>query len=76
VSDVVDPNARTRKLVEAARDAQVVATAARVRRDQAIREAVDAGTTPRRLCRGHEGVDGIGLSEGSVYRILGTAPAL
>lgn len=60
--------AKVTKLTEEAADADTVAKAAHERRDAAIREAVDAGWTPKTLHR-----QGVPLSEPSLYRIVGTA---
>jgi hypothetical protein len=68
VTLAVDHVAKVTKLAEEAADADTVARAAHERRDHAIRDAVDAGHTPKTLDRA-----GVGLSESSLYRIVGHA---
>ena len=59
---------RISQLAEETQGLDEQARAAHQRRDTAIREAADAGLSPRQLVRA-----GVPLSEASIYRIIGTA---
>lgn len=68
VTLAIDHVAKLTKLVAETKDDDTRAKASHESRDRAIRDAIDDGWTPKRLERA-----GVGLSESTLYRVVGTA---